>query len=258
MPAGILGVVLIPFGFDAPCWAVMGWGLDWMIAVVMWVAGLPGAVGRVAAFGTGPLLLATLAILLLCLLRTPLRVLGAVLGLAACVWAALAPRPDVLISADGDTAVVRGADGRLALLHNSRDTFAVKEWLAADADPRLPNDASLRAATRCDAAGCIGAFADGRLASMALSIEAFEEDCLRAALVISPRQAQAPCRATLIDRPVWQARGAIALRRAGEGFELTASRPAGTDRPWAPASPETKTAPQDATPPLPDVEAGDQ
>jgi competence protein ComEC len=258
MPAGILGVIMIPFGFDAPCWAVMGWGIDWMIDVVLWVARLPGAVGRVAAFGNGPLLLATLGILTLCLLRTPLRLSGAVLCLVACLWAAVASRPDVLISADGDTAAIRGADGRLALLHNGRDTFAVKEWLAADADGRLPKDASLKEGTRCDAIGCIGTMSDGRLASMVLAIEAFDEDCARAALVISPRQAQVGCQATLIDRPVWLARGAIALRRAGDGFEMMASRPHGLDRPWAPALAQTKTAPQDATPRLQDVEADDQ
>lgn len=258
MPAGILGVVMIPFGFDAPCWAVMGWGIDWMIDVVLWVARLPGSVGRVAAFGNGPLLLATLGILMLCLLRTPLRWSGALLGLAACLWAALAPRPDVLISADGDTAAIRGPDGRLALLHNGRDTFAVKEWLAADADGRPPKDASLATGTRCDATGCVGVLADGRLISMVLAIEGFEEDCTRAALVVSPRQAQMPCRATLIDRPVWQARGALALRRSGEGFDLIASRPAGTDRPWAPARLKTKTAPLDATPRLQDIAPGDQ
>jgi competence protein ComEC len=236
----------------------MGWGIDWMIDVVLWVARLPGAVGRVAAFGNGPLLLATLAILLLCLLRTPLRLTGAVLGLVACLWAALAPRPDVLISADGDTAAIRGPDGRLALLHNGRDTFAVKEWLAADADARQPKDASLAVKTRCDSIGCIGAMADGRLVSMVLAIEAFEEDCARAALVVSPRQAQAPCKATLIDRPIWLAHGAIALRRVGEGFEMTASRPAGTDRPWAPAPPQTRTAPQNAAPSLQDIAPDDQ
>jgi competence protein ComEC len=258
MPAGILGVVLIPFGFDAPCWAVMGWGIDWMIDVVLWVAHLPGAVGRVTAFGTGPLLLATLAILLLCLLRTPLRLAGAVIGIAACVWAALTPRPDVLVSADGDTAAIRGADGRLALLHSGRDSFAVKEWLAADADGRTPKDKTLAEGTRCDAAGCIAALKDGRLVSMALAIEAFEEDCARVAVVVSPRTAQAPCQATLVDRPVWQARGAIALRWDGTRFVETAARPPGSDRPWAPTPRQIKTAPQTAAPRLQDLEASDQ
>jgi competence protein ComEC len=260
MPAGILGVVMVPFGFDAPCWAIMGWGIDWMIDVVLWVAALPGAVGRVAAFGTGPLLLATLAILLLCLLRTPLRLSGAVLAVVACVWAVTAPRPDVLISADGDTAAIRGGDGRLALLHVSRDTFAIKEWLAADADARTPKDKTLGEGIRCDAVGCIGALRDGRMASMALAIEALDEDCGRAALVISPRAAQMPCKATLIDRPVWQSRGAIALRWSGDHFDARAARPAGTDRPWAPAAlvPSTTTASQDATPHTDDLETEDR
>ncbi len=59
MPAGLLALVAMPFGFDAPLWRLMGLGIDWMVVVAMWVAGLPGAVGHVAAFGAGPLLLAT-------------------------------------------------------------------------------------------------------------------------------------------------------------------------------------------------------
>jgi competence protein ComEC len=39
------------FGFDPFFWRLMGLGIDWMIAVTQWVAGLPGAVGRIAAFG---------------------------------------------------------------------------------------------------------------------------------------------------------------------------------------------------------------
>src|SRR6185437_4935590 len=76
MPMGILGVVAIPFGFDGPCWQAMGIGIDWMIAVVLWVAHLPGAIGRIHAFGSGPLLLGTAGLLVICLLRTPLRLTG--------------------------------------------------------------------------------------------------------------------------------------------------------------------------------------
>jgi competence protein ComEC len=73
MPAGLLGLVAMPFGFDGVFWAIMGVGIDWMIAVTQWVAALPGAVGRVPAFGIGPLIAASAGIILLGLLRTPLR-----------------------------------------------------------------------------------------------------------------------------------------------------------------------------------------
>lgn len=212
MPMGILGVPAMPFGFDAFFWRLMGEGVDWMIAVVLWVARLPGAVGQIHAFGTGPLLLATAGLLLLCLLRSPLRFGGALLALGAGLWVMLLPRPDVFVSGDGQAAAIRGADGRLSVLHSPRDQFAIKEWLMADGDARTPKDASLGLGVRCDAIGRIGKLKDGRLASFALSAEAFAEDCTRAAVVVSPRQSPGACQATLIDRAAWRVNGAMTLR----------------------------------------------
>ena len=261
MPMGILGVLAMPFGFDAVFWRLMGEGIDWMIAVALWVAHLPGAVGHIHAFGTGPLLLASAGLLLLCLLRSPLRLSGALLAVIACVWVLATPRPEVLIAADGEAAAVRGADGRLAILFQRRYSFALKEWLMADGDPRDVKDASLKRGVVCDAIGCIGHLANGRLVSFVTAIEAFDEDCRRAAVVVSPRVAQRPCAAKLIDRPVWRARGAIALRWDGDRYVETAARPAGYDRPWARApeaqrKPARSTTP-DATPRLQDMEEGD-
>jgi competence protein ComEC len=135
---GILGIIAMPFGYDAVFWRLMGDGIDWMIWVSLWVANLPGAVGRIQAFGTGPLLAGTAGLLMVCLLRTPLRWSGAVLAAAAALWAVLTPRADVLIAGDGQATAFRGSDGRLAVLHSGRDGFAIKEWLAADADARTP------------------------------------------------------------------------------------------------------------------------
>ena len=260
---GILGVLALPFGFDAMFWALMGKGIDWMIGVVLWVAQLPGAVGHMHAFGTGPLLLATAALLLLCLLRTPLRRSGTVLAIVACVWAAMTPRPDVLVAPDGQAAAVRGGNGLLKALFSGRDTFAVKEWLAADDDGRNIKDTSLHDGVRCDAVGCIGKLKDGRLVSRALSPEAFAEDCTRAAIVVSPRQAPGDCAALLIDRKAWRANGAIGLRWTGTRFEQTASRLSGYERPRSlPPRATSNTAPvrpaaRDATPRSEDLEPGD-
>jgi competence protein ComEC len=265
MPTGILGLLTMPFGFDALFWKLMGAGIDWMIAVVLWVANLPGAAGRIHAFGTGPLLVATAGLLLMCLLRTPLRWSGAVLAAIACLWAVMTPRPDILVAADGQAAAVRGRNGQLSVLHSGRDNFAVKEWLAADGDNRDAKDAGLGDGVRCDAIGCIGTLKDGRLVSMALSAEAFAEDCARAVVVMSPRQAPGECAALLIDRKVWRANGAVGLRLVGDGFEFAAARPPGYERPWAPPSrtssdntPPRRPAARDATPRMEDLEEGDQ
>jgi competence protein ComEC len=241
MPMGLLGVIAIPFGFDAEFWRQMGYGIDWMNAVALWVAGLPGAFGRVTSFGVGPLLLATAGLLLIGLLRTPLRWSGAVLALVATIWAARAPVPEVLVAADGRSFAVRVASGRLAFHHTGGDTFAVREWLAADADGRDVRDPTLGAGIVCDPSGCIGKLADGALVSYALAPDAFEEDCRRALLIVTTRDPPPDCAATVIGRDIWRRRGALALRRDGSGFLMEGARSPNFDRPWAPA-PRARTA----------------
>src|SRR6202043_236268 len=138
MPAGMLGLLAMPFGFDGFFWWLMGIGIDWMIVVTERVAALPGAIGRTAAFGTGPLIAASIGIILLGLLRTPLRWSGAAVLVLAVVWAITVPQPDILISGDGHNVGVRGRDGHLRLMRTAEDAFLIKEWLAADADARAP------------------------------------------------------------------------------------------------------------------------
>jgi len=73
MPAGMLGLLAMPFGFDDPLWKLMGMGIEWMSAIALWVASLPGAVGRIPAFGVAPLLLCSAGLVMLCLMRSPLQ-----------------------------------------------------------------------------------------------------------------------------------------------------------------------------------------
>jgi len=239
MPAGLLGLVAMPFGFDGLFWAIMGVGIDWMIAVTQWVAALPGAVGRVPAFGIGPLIAASLGIILLGLLRTPLRWSGAAMVLLAAVWAARVPQPDILISADGRNVGVRGQDGRLHLMHaakGTRDAFLLREWMAAGADPRTATDASLTAGVSCDDHGCVMQSAGGAFIAQALRAEALADDCERAALIVTTRPAPAGCAASVIDAGRLRRQGAMALRRSREGFVVESVRPGGIDRPWSPAA----------------------
>jgi competence protein ComEC len=214
MPAGLLGLLAMPFGFDGVFWWLMGVGIDWMIAVTRWVADLPGAVGRMAAFGTGPLIAASLGIILLGLLRTPLRWSGAAVLALSVVWALALPQPDILISADGHNIGVRGKDGRLHLMRIAKDNFLLKEWLAADADPRGPADSSLADGVSCDEAGCVTEMADGGLVALALKPEALSDDCARAALLVTARQAPASCSSAVMSGDHWRRQGAS---RYGDG-----------------------------------------
>ena len=196
---------------------------------------LPGAIGRMAAFGIGPLIAASVGIVLLGLLRTPLRWSGAVVLALAVVWALAVPQPDILISGDGHNVGVRGKDGRLHLMRTAKDAFLLKEWLAADADARLPADASLARGVSCDEAGCVAQMAGGALVTLALRPEALADDCERAALVVTARQPPPACAAPVIDLDRLRRQGAMALRRTRDGFAIDAVKPKGFDRPWSPA-----------------------
>ncbi len=268
MPAGIAGLLTMPLGIDGLCWRIMSHGIEWMIGVSLWVSSLPGALGRLAGFGTGSLLICSLGLVVLCLLKSPLRCIGVVLIGGAVIMMVREPQPDVLVAADGRAVAMRGADGRLAIVQSGNDAFAVRAWLAADGDARGPKDATLGNGIRCDAAGCVGKLRDGALVAIANSVEAFQEDCRRAAVVVSTRDAPPDCDAVVIDRQVSGRFGAMSLRRVGERFEITTARPAGYDRPWArsavqaagsneAATASSRRQPSDATPRADDLEAGD-
>jgi len=234
MPAGLLGLVAAPFGLDGFFWWLMGFGIDWMIAVSQWVANLPGAIGRLAAFGIGPLIAASCGIILMGLLRTPLRWAGAFVLAGSIVWSLCGGQPDILISADGRAVAVRGKDLRLHVMRTGKDAFLIKEWLAADADARNAAEASLVDGVSCDEAGCVVEIAGGGLVTQAQRPEAIEEDCERAVLIVAARQAPKDCAASVINRARLTRQGSLALWRKGSGFAVEAARPRGFDRPWAP------------------------
>ncbi len=250
MPAGLLGLAAIPFGFDGFFWWLMNLGIGWMIAVAQWVAALPGAVGRVPAFGTGALLLMTAGIVLLGLLRTPLRWIGAVSVAGGVAVAVLTPQPDVLIAGDGTAVAVRGRDGRFSLMRTGGDTFVAREWLAADADARGADDPSLTSGVSCDELGCVAPDAKGRLVALSLHPSAFVDDCARTHLIVTTGQPPGDCAALAFDRERLDREGAVALHAEGESYRVTAARPSSARRPWTGTARDIVIAPRnpDATP----------
>ncbi|WP_424631701.1 ComEC/Rec2 family competence protein [Bradyrhizobium sp. SYSU BS000235] len=269
MPAGLLGLIAMPFGFDGMFWRMMDFGIGWMITVSQWVAALPGAIGHMAAFGTGPLLAMSAGIIAMGLLRSPLRWTGAGLVVIAAVCAVAAPQPDILVSSDGHSVGVRGKDGQLRLMQTRKDAFLVREWLTADADARTAGEASTADGVSCDDAGCVVQAGDGAFVALSRSPGAFADDCGRAAVIVTTRQPPSDCKALVLERNVLQRQGTLALYKTQNGYSITASKPRGTDRPWSPAVPEAeldaqpsratsgRPAPVDATPAETDLQPDD-
>ena len=217
MPAGLLGLIAMPFGFDGVFWRLMDVGIVWMIAVSQWVAALPGAIGRMASFGSAPLAAMSIGIILLGLLRTPLRWAGVGVIVLAKAWALMTPQPDILVSGDGHNVGVRGKDGRFRVMRNGKDAFLVREWLAGDADPRTAADVALSEGVSCDEEGCVTPTADGTLVALSLKPDALADDCAHAAVIVTTRPPPPDCAALVIGQEMLRQQGTLSLQKTATG-----------------------------------------
>ena len=132
MPAGLMAMLLMPLGLDAPFLVVMGIGLEWVLVIAHAVAGWDEAIG----FSRPPgwfLPLASVALLLMTLLRTRLRHLGTLVLAMVIVAAALAPKAPpgaVLISEDGRLVGLSRAADVIATNRPRPPRFIFEQWQA--------------------------------------------------------------------------------------------------------------------------------
>jgi competence protein ComEC len=233
VPGALLGTVLYPLGLDAFVWHYVGAGIGLIMWMARFIGSLPASTVNLPAFAPWAIVFLTLAVLSAVIWRTLMFRLSAVpLALIGLSGAISGPSFDLAIAPAGDAAALRTANGQLAVLGRRPSAFAAEQWLRADADGRLMQAAKLKDV--CDRWGCVGSLPDGRAVSLVLSKEAFAEDCLRASVIVTPLYAPGGCAAPLvIDRDRLQQTGAMTLKIADQGFEISTARAPDEDRPWS-------------------------
>ena len=256
MPIGFIGMAAIPFGLDGPFWKIMGYSVDVMLYVSTAVASTPFATRALPAISIGSVLCLSLGLLWLTLWSTRLRLLGVVPVLIGIAMAFHGTRPDVVVARDGLSLAARGPDGQLAVMGKGASSFVVTQWLSADGDMRLPTDPSVRRGPLCNATGCIAKLKDGQTLTLTLQKRDLAEDCRLAAILVTPLDAPADCRAFTIDRSRSVALGSIEMVPDGKGsYAIQGARRASYNRPWslkpepiiADTTPQTATEAEDPT-----------
>ncbi len=215
-------------------WALIP-SLDLLAAIASRVAALPGASLTLPSMPLPALLLLVGGGLPLILLQGRLRWSGLPLILTGAALALFAPRPDILISADGRQVGVV-ADGHLHTLRGHRGGYLANSWAEASGAPADLSLASLPGA-RCDRFACAAGLQTG-LQLLALTGESrpTRQSCAGVDLVVSPAPLSPACvpRWQRIDQAVLKKSGAIAIHSGPRRMVSVADR-AG-DQPWSPSA----------------------
>jgi competence protein ComEC len=236
VPGALIGTALYPLGLDAPVWLYVGAGIRFILWVARFIADAPGSTLHVRAFAPYALPFLSLAVISILVWRSwALRATAIPLALIGLIGAAGGPRYDVIIAPGGEQVGLRDADGRLNVIGKRFNAFAVEQWLSADGDGRAGTQAR-DGESPCDRFGCVGALPEGQSLALVEDRLAFEEDCGRAAIVVSPLSAPAGCKAEQVfdERRLAQT-GAVGLVWDGAAFGLETDRALLEDRPWSPA-----------------------
>lgn len=240
MPFGVLALVLLPFGLEQVAMGPMGLGLAWMFAVADTITAWTGDSAMIGRVPLIAVLLMVASLLWAAISLAPWRRLAVLPLLAGLALATTGGRPDLLVSGDGRAVAVRGPDGRLAVVASDRSAFAVRAWLAADADPRDPK-AAAAAPSLCDDLGCVLPLGgDDLTVAVVTRPVALVEDCRRATIVVAPVPRPPGCLGPrlYLDRTTLTRTGALA-------FPLDAASPGGLGdpveagdhgRPWSPVA----------------------
>ncbi len=236
VPGALLGTLLYPLGLDAFMWHWVGLGISVIMRAARLIGSLPGSSLHLPAFAPWALVFLALAVLSVVIWRTTLLRLTAVpLAMLGLFGAVSGPSFDIAVAAGGDSAAVREADGRLAVIGRRPSAFDAEQWLRGDADGREAKSVIRKDA--CDASGCVGRLADGRAVAIVLDPAAFAEDCVRAAVLVTPLFAPTGCAATVVlDRQSLKKTGAVTLQAKADGFSMHAVRSPDENRPWSPAA----------------------
>lgn len=143
VPAGVVALLLEPFGLGWIGFWVMEWGIRWILAVADFVSHLEGAVWKVPTPQWFVLPLIAVGGLWFVLWRGKLNRAGIPIMLSGVFLWAQIERPVLLIAESGRLIGVMTPQGR-ALSKPRGDGFAARNWLENDGDAVSQADAAAR------------------------------------------------------------------------------------------------------------------
>lgn len=238
MPCAVAAMALMPLGLEGLFLKGMAWGVEWMLAVARWVAGMEGSVLHIPAFSPWMFAGITAGLLFFMIWQGRARLIGLAVMVFLLILAPLSRSPDILVNSDASLVAVKNQDGALTFSKGRGDSYAAETWLRRNGDlaesRRLvwPKDGADGPIT-CDDQACRYSV-KGQRVSILRTQRAIAEECHWAGIVIASfpvRKAECP-HAYVIDRfAVWR-EGAHSLTIHHNGVQLRTVEKARGNRPW--------------------------
>jgi len=231
MPAAMLAVLAMPFGFERPFLWAMGWSIDRMLDAATLVAKWSQGLEASPLLTPLALFIGLAALAWFSFFTNRWRLLGPALAVPAVMLFALDRPPDVLVADTTQALALRTPKG-LVLASGKPDSFAVNVWrdtyreTIGAADP---------ATAACDSLGCLSRSSLGFSVAQTKDQAGFVDDCANADLVVTHLRAPAYCRnetTVLDDRDL--AKGGVEWLHWDPSTGRFEVRPAIADlnRPW--------------------------
>ena len=190
MPMALISVLAMPYGVEQFALIPMGQGLDKVVEISNYVNSLGGS-GTSGQLGKAVLPMAFIGLFLLTMLKSRLRILGAIiLGLSSFFWAG-SPTPDILLSEDGRAIAIRDGENRLAMLYPRRNKFVRDIWLRAFSNDQQGEVAKVG---RCDKDLCIAKTQQGAIVYVVYDPKQLKNACQKADILLAPKLRWVNCR----------------------------------------------------------------
>ncbi len=256
MPAGLIALLLLPFGLDWVAFVPMGWGAEAILFVARTTAAWPAATFDVPHMPPWGLAVTGFGIAWLGLWRSRLRLAG-MLVIAVGLLSPLLVRPaDLLVSADARLIGVRVHGAVYLQSVSGASRFTRDAWLqywASGPPVGLPaeGDAADGAVT-CKTDACMLRPVMDAKAALLVRGATHPEGCGQASVIVSAEPARGLCPRpwpALVDRfTVWKY-GATAIWLDGRHARILTDRAYRGARPWVPPVPTPHPRPAPALPP---------
>lgn len=123
MPTQALALMMDIAGLGSPFWWVAGQGVAAILVIARYVSTLPGAVTMLPAMPFWAYLAIVWGALIAGLLKSRVRYLGILPMVAGCIAMVSAPRPDIVVTGDGQHLALAEPNGEVTLLRSRAGEF---------------------------------------------------------------------------------------------------------------------------------------